>query len=190
MKNIIADKPSILCKYADNVYGQFRKQRYGINCSIPGVFNHLSNYKKLSEWQAQLEDNIVNETDITFITDLPALNTNKPFVIGGLGQRNETTVRLQYDVNNTESVIIESDGCQTVMTINPTACVSPRQSMIFSQSTPALEWVIDITQLGFIPNIRTENLSGNDIDGIIDVSVPDQITITFSSAVAGKAYLS
>lgn len=59
----------------------------------------------------------------------------------------------------------------------------------FTQNTPSTIWEI-IHNLGYIPNIRTEDMDGYDIDGVINIININHITITFSSPISGKAYLS
>lgn len=187
MNNIIADKDSILEKFADTVYNRFKQIRYGISCGPMSDFNRLRDMKTLVCWQSKLESNIVNETDITLISDLPAFKNSVPFIIGGLSQRNQNTIRLQYDVDQS-GITVDSDGCKTEIIINPGVCEG-RQGFEFQIDTPNTVWHI-VHNLGYVPNVRTENLAGNDIDGIVNPIDINTIEITFSTAVAGKAYLS
>jgi FKBP-type peptidyl-prolyl cis-trans isomerase 2 len=44
--------------------------------------------------------------------------------------------------------------------------------------------------MGLKPNIKTEDLQGNDIVGVVDYIDNNTVRLTFNQAVAGKAYLS
>lgn len=62
-------------------------------------------------------------------------------------------------------------------------------SYVFTQEVPVTVWVI-IHNLGYVPNVFIEDMSGNDILGVVTIINNNELTITFNSAVAGKAYLS
>lgn len=189
MENIISDKDKILENYTDAVIVNFKKIRYGIStCLNIKDLNTIRFFKKIVEWQCKLEYNIIDNTDITIISDLPGFQNNRPFIIGGLQQEHTATVNFEYDQDGS-SVEIDSDGCKTTLIVNTAPCPNPRQAMTYLQGTSATVWTI-VHNLGFIPNVRTEDLSGNDIDGIIEVININTIQITFSSSVTGRAYLS
>jgi FKBP-type peptidyl-prolyl cis-trans isomerase 2 len=44
--------------------------------------------------------------------------------------------------------------------------------------------------MGLKPNVTTEDLTGVDIQGVIEYVDNNNVRITFNQAVAGKAYLS
>lgn len=67
--------------------------------------------------------------------------------------------------------------------------VQQGKSFVYTQKPAASVWVI-IHNLGFVPNVFTEDENGNDILGVVSVINNNEITITFNSPVAGKAYLS
>jgi hypothetical protein len=69
------------------------------------------------------------------------------------------------------------------------APVGPSGSYVHNQATPAATWVI-IHNLGFYPGVRIENSAGDDVEGDVVHNSVNQITMTFSAAFAGKAYLS
>ncbi len=58
-----------------------------------------------------------------------------------------------------------------------------------NQSTASATWVI-AHGLGFYPNVHVEDSSGADVEGDVRYDNLNQITITFSAAFAGVAYLS
>lgn len=187
MKNIIADKDNLSEKFADAVFTIFKQVRFGISsCSRTTDINRLRAVLSLANWQSKLESNIVNETDVTIIADMPAFQNSRPFIIGGLNQSHKTTVHLEYTNEEGETIEVDSDGCKTTIIVPPS---SSKQGFEFVQGTPLAEWTI-AHNLGFIPNVRIENLNGENIDGIVTVVNINTIQINFSSATAGKAYLS
>ena len=60
---------------------------------------------------------------------------------------------------------------------------------VHTQSTPAATWTINHPLL-FIPNITVVNSAGDQVEGGVDYVDADTITVTFSAAFSGKAYLS
>ena len=50
-------------------------------------------------------------------------------------------------------------------------------------------WTIN-HNMGLKPNVKLEDLVGNDIQGAIDFIDNNTVRVTFNQAVAGKAYLS
>jgi hypothetical protein len=58
-----------------------------------------------------------------------------------------------------------------------------------TQGTPSATWVID-HELGFNPNITVEDSSGSTVEGEITYNSLTRVTLTFSAAFSGVAYLS
>jgi len=63
------------------------------------------------------------------------------------------------------------------------------KSFVYTQNPAATVWVI-IHNMGYVPNVFTEDENGNDILGVITIINNNELTITFNSHIAGKAYLS
>lgn len=59
----------------------------------------------------------------------------------------------------------------------------------FVQNTPSSSWVIT-HNLGWIPNVTVQDSAGNIVEGEITYTNTKQLTVTFSSAFSGNAYLS
>lgn len=59
---------------------------------------------------------------------------------------------------------------------------------VFTQSTAASSWTI-VHNLNKFPSVTIEDTGGNDIEGEIVYDNSNQITLNFSSAFAGTAYL-
>lgn len=57
------------------------------------------------------------------------------------------------------------------------------------QSAPATTWSIT-HNLGFYPNVTTLNSAGDNVEGVVAYPTLNSVTITFSEAISGKAYLS
>ena len=60
---------------------------------------------------------------------------------------------------------------------------------VHNQSSPASVWTIN-HPLAFYPNITVVSSAGDQVEGDVDYVDADTITVTFSSAFSGKAYLS
>lgn len=187
MDSIINRKQSLVSSYANTIFSLFKKTRYGIQCGSMSDLLLKKALKDVVQWQDKLEGDISNMVEITLISDLPQLSPTTAFTIGGLQQRNTTKVQLKYILNQNTEVIIDSDGCQTDVTIIPGS-----DDYMFTQDTPSTIWIIQ-HNLGFHPNVRIEDFAGANMHGVIadDPSNPgNRLTITFSLPVSGKAYLS
>ena len=64
-----------------------------------------------------------------------------------------------------------------------------RVSYIHDQGTPEKDWVI-VHNLGFYPNLTVKDSSGTIYEGEIDYINSDSLTVSFSAAFSGTAYLS
>lgn len=75
--------------------------------------------------------------------------------------------------------------------INSYNKVSPecKRSFEFVQTIASTTWTI-LHNLGYVPNVYTIDTDGNEISGVIEILDMNNIKILFSSAIAGKAYLS
>jgi hypothetical protein len=67
--------------------------------------------------------------------------------------------------------------------------VQQGKSFVYTQNPAATVWAI-IHNMGFVPNVFAEDENGNDIVGVVSVINNNEITLTFNTPVAGKAYLS
>jgi hypothetical protein len=62
-------------------------------------------------------------------------------------------------------------------------------SLAYNQAVPTDTWVI-VHSLGFNPNVTVVDSAGTTVEGSISYDSSTQITITFSAAFSGTAYLS
>ena len=65
----------------------------------------------------------------------------------------------------------------------------PEIAYHFIQQTPSNSWIIT-HNLGWIPNVTVQDSAGNIVEGEIAYTNTKQLTITFSAAFSGNAYLS
>ncbi len=61
--------------------------------------------------------------------------------------------------------------------------------MVFEQQVPSDTWVIT-HNLAFQPNVTVVDSGGTTVEGSISYDTVNQITLTFSAAFSGFAYLS
>lgn len=67
--------------------------------------------------------------------------------------------------------------------------VSPTIAYTHTQNAVSSTWTIT-HNLGFYPNVVTQDSAGTTVEGSIAFNSTNQITVTFSAAISGKAYLS
>jgi hypothetical protein len=75
-----------------------------------------------------------------------------------------------------------ADGVQSDEII---ALVSYRHT----QNTALTTWTVN-HNLNFYPNVTVYNTAGDQVEGVVNHTNETQLTITFSSAIAGKAHIS
>jgi len=96
------------------------------------------------------------------------------------------------EVTSTTSAVIESSGAASA-TIEVVAGnslpVIDAVSFSFSQPTPAITWTVN-HNLGFRPNLTVFDTGGNIVEGEVAHINENRLTITFSTATSGAAYLS
>jgi hypothetical protein len=68
-------------------------------------------------------------------------------------------------------------------------CQTGGKTFVFTQSFASSVWVIT-HDLGYYPNVTTEDHIGADIEGVVTYVSENELTITFSTDFIGKAYLS
>lgn len=106
--------------------------------------------------------------------------------------RHASVTRINYNTQDhqtgTNMIDINSGGCITRINLNNTVNVRT-QSFEYVQDNAATIWDVQ-HNLGFNPNVRTEDTVGTDIVGSVEHLSTNRLKITFNQAVAGKAYLS
>jgi len=95
----------------------------------------------------------------------------------------------QTNINYQNIIEVNSGGCLTRINLNPAITINQNSSFVFTQQTPSTVWDI-IHGMNLTPNVRTEDLTGVDIQGMIDIIDNNRVKIYFNQPVAGRAYLS
>jgi hypothetical protein len=102
---------------------------------------------------------------------------------------------MSYAGNGGSANLIEvnSGGCITRININPAITINNAGTSSFTYAQncaqPALVWYI-AHNLGYTPNAWTQDCTGANISGTLQVVDANNITITFSTPQAGTAHLS
>lgn len=63
------------------------------------------------------------------------------------------------------------------------------ETYVHHQASPSTVWTID-HNLPYLPNVTVVDSAGTQIEGSVVYTSGTQVTVTFSAALAGKAYLS
>jgi hypothetical protein len=195
MRNLLPNQAKYSKVFADAVYRQYKQIRYGIASCKSTDLDLATMRKHIVDWQENEDAGALDETSIQYQTWLALNYDNVVYSQGGTGyirtSATAPTVGLNYVSGNIDKNIIQisAGGCITRINLNPSIFIADNISYVHTQTNPATVW--DITHsLNMIPNVRTEDLAGQDIEGTVEVVSVNQIKIYFSQAVSGKAYLS
>jgi hypothetical protein len=203
MKNYLSDKNNIYLNYADAVYQDFMQTRFGVKgCTPVGNVDLFSARKDLVEWQQNEDNGALTQTSISYITwlgvnydleEIEMTNTGAGYVQtpNPMSPQNLT---LQYNYANGESqniIEVNTGGCVTRINLNPSIQInhSTTATFVYVQETPAYVWEIE-HNLGYSPNVFIQDTNGVDIEGVVDSIDGFILTVSFTSPVAGTAYLS
>lgn len=102
--------------------------------------------------------------------------------------------KVQVVVNETPVIVNETDAPVVSVEIantGPQGPAGPSQVVAYHyvQNSTSDVWVIN-HNLGFYPNVTVQNSAGETCEGEIVYTTTNSLTITFSSAFSGEAYLS
>jgi hypothetical protein len=132
------------------------------------------------------------EKDINLLTPV-----NAPYNPNDFPQPGQTTPPQTIDPNFTypevDTALLPAVPGQRgpVGPAGPTGPAGPSQVISYTHTQNAVSLVWTITHnLGFVPNVTTTESAGTSIEGSVDYPSPTQVTVTFSIAVSGIAYLS
>lgn len=202
MRNLLEGKNKYYKSFADGVYSEYLNMRFGLDaCSGKTNMDLASMRKEIVDWQAIEDEGALTEVSMNYMGWLPVYyyeddqtvqftppsQYTSPYQVhthgtGTLG------VNFGYGSNqNTNLIQVNSGGCVTNINLSPVVNIG--SSYMYEQQTPAAVWDI-IHNLAMVPNVRTEDLLGVDIEGVITVIDINHIQIEFSSPVTGRAYLS
>ncbi len=197
MRTLLPNKKKHYKNFADGIFRQYMKLRYGIDsCKSDVDLDLLSIRKDLVDWEAAEDAGALSDTTIQYKTWLGVTYDDVLYSKGGVGfissqQRVGPSMGLNYVSQNINQNIIEvnTGGCITRINLNPSIVVNQNSSFVFTQSTPSTVWDIQ-HNMNLIPNVTSEDTTGTDIVGIIDVIDNNRLKVYFNQPVAGKAYLS
>ncbi len=169
--------------------------RYGISSCKSSEKDLAMMRKQIVDWQLNEDAGALNETSIQFQTWLGVTYDDVIYSQGGTGYINTgstgPSLGLVYTEGGANQNIIQvsAGGCITRINLNPSITLNQNTSFVHTQTVPSIVW--DITHgLNMMPNVRTEDSSGNDIEGVIENVNVDRVKIYFTQAISGKAYLS
>jgi hypothetical protein len=205
MKDFFSNRERYYENFANAVYRQHKKLRYGISTCKPDIDVDLATMRRdLVEWQSKNDSDALCSTNISYTTWLPVSYTpqelerlehdvpdNGPGYVHSYTTSGPTGIGLGYQYGDgTQNIIqVNTGGCLTRINLNPAITVNNGTAFQFSQGTPLATWIIN-HNLGYIPNVWEKDLAGNNIEGTLEVVDNNNIKIHFSSPVAGVAYLS
>ena len=205
MRNLLAEKSKYYKNFADSVYAEYQRIRYGLqSCKMTGQLYVDEMRKDIVNYQSNDDAEALTEVSIQHMGWLPVyypttddscdyqppwadMNRYKIHSCNG-GPR---SIGMNYSNYNTSTNLIEvnSGGCITRININPAITINNGASFTHTQTFLSTTWDI-VHNLGFVPNVWTADENGNNISGTVNVIDDNHITITFSTSVKGTAYLS
>lgn len=209
MRNLLPQKDKYLINFANSVYAEFRKMKYGIqSCRRTGDILINEMRKDIVEYQSNDDGGALCDVSIQYMAWLPvyyptndeSCEYRPPWCDVSKYQIQKChtgprSIGMSYVNQNTSTNLIEvnAGGCITRININPAITINNNNnsSFVFTQNCadPQLIWYIN-HNLNIVPNVWAEDCNGDNISGVLDVVNNNTITLTFSSPVAGKAYLS
>jgi hypothetical protein len=168
-KDFIPNQDRYYKNFADAIYVEFRRLRYGIkSCKKDLTALQLDIIRKeILDWQLLKADCTVNVAteDISIVAP--------------------PTASVDINLNSSSGTIyVNMGGCDVAINVT-----SKSDNYTHVQSTPSTTWVI-VHNLGYNPVVRTEDSLGGDMEGVITHDTLNQLTILFSEPISGTAYLS
>lgn len=198
MRSLLANKVKYYRSFADAVYADYKRLRYGIGSCSPTADRDLAAVRKeIVDWQSNEDAGALSDIQIQYQTWLPVEYDDVLYSRGGTGYIQSGTPTtpapfgVSYNYGNSSQNIIEvnAGGCITRINLNPAITINQSISYEHTQAVAATMW--DITHnMGITPNVFTEDTTGADIEGVIEVVNNNRIKIYFTQPVAGKAFLS
>lgn len=208
MRNLLLKKDKYDVEFANSVYDQMRKLKYGIaSCTKSGKFWLSEIRKEIADYQSRDDGEALTQVSINHMGWLPvyypsyddSCDYRPPWCEAGKYQiqrcsSGPSAIGMSYSGYDTSTNLIEvnAGGCITRININPAIYVnnySGSPSFVHTQTFADTVWTIN-HNLGYVPNVWTVDTLGNNISGTTHVIDNNNITITFSTAIAGTAYLS
>ena len=162
MTSLFANKDRYIENFADSVYTEFLRMRYGIKSCTPARKLYLDELRK------EILD--YHETGDGFVW--PG-NCSCSRCSGGSCYVPSCSNDSVCNISNITNIISNTFGA----------------SFVYVQAFESRVWTIR-HNLGYVPNIFAEDENGVDIVGVVGVVDNNTIVITFNNLVKGTAYLS
>lgn len=208
MRNLLLHKEKYLMNFANSVYDEFRKMKYGIeSCRKTGDLWLNELRRDIVEYQTNDDRGALCEVSIRHMGWLPVYYPtsdpsceyrpawcNNDYQIQTCN-RGPQGIGMSYAGNGGSANIIEvnSGGCITRINVNPTIIINNNTGTGFTYAQncaqPSAIWYIS-HNLGYTPNVWVEDCDGCNADGVLNVIDANTITITFSEPIGGIAHLS
>lgn len=201
MKDFLVQKEKHYLDYADAVYKDFLQTRFGLKTCRPSLDQDLAYIRKsLTDWQQNEDNGALTQTSVSYITwmgvnyDLDEIESSDT----GIGYLQSPTpvapqnlgLNYNYGTNLNQNVVeVNAGGCLTRINLNPSIQINQNSKFVFNQTIASNLWTIN-HNLGFVPNVFTQDTTGKDIEGLVEPINDHTLTISFSQPVAGTAYLS
>jgi hypothetical protein len=206
MRNLLPERVKYMQSFANAVYGEFKKLRYGISSgkSASPVLSEIR--KDIINYQANDDFDALTQTSIQHMGWLPVYYASDDETVDYLApwldmnkykvrtSSSPSTVGMSYNYGGTspQNIIeVNTAGCITRINLNPAITINNgvAAQFTFHQDTPSATWTITHA-LGFVPNVLTMNESGQEIMGVVNSATTSTLIIQFSEPVTGYAYLS
>jgi hypothetical protein len=207
-RSLLHHKEKYLINFANSVYDEFRKMKYGIeSCRKTGKLYIDEMRHDLIQYHMNDDGDALCEVSIRHMGWLPvyyptpdeSCDYQTPWCDNDYKiqkcNKGPQGIGMSYVGNGGSANIIEvnSGGCITRINVNPTIIINNNTGASFTYAQncaqPATVWNI-VHNLGYTPNVWVEDCDGCNADGVIAVVNPNTITITFSSPIGGIAHLS
>lgn len=207
MRNLLPQKEKYLMNFANSVYAEFQKMKYGIQSCKKANELYIDEMRKdIVMYQSNDDGEALSQVSIQQMGWLPVYypttddtcDYTPPWCDMSKYQVQRcnggpTSVGMSYTGQTGGANLIEvnAGGCITRININPAITINTGTAFTYAQNCadPQTVWYIN-HNLGYTPNAWSEDCDGNDISGTMAVVNSNTITITFSTPQAGKAYLS
>lgn len=200
MRNLLPHKERYLRNFAQVVYDDFRKRRYGLtSCSVDLDKDLAYMRQDLLSWQSIDDAGILTEVAMRVWAPLnfkkqpiTPTESNNYFYSSTAIAPNSSSSYAQFITEDGQTVVeVNAGGCITRINLNPVVNMGGTVSdnYVHVQALQATTWAV-IHNLGYRPVVTIKDTDGVTIEGVVNYINDNQLTITFSQAVAGTAYLS
>lgn len=208
MRNLLPDKVKYYSNFANSMYAEYRKLKYGINtCKRTGkryldeIRKDIVNYQSNDDGEAlcQVSINTMSWLPVYYPINDTSCQYQPPWCDMSKYQiqrcnTGPTGVGMSYVGQGSANIIeVNTGGCITRINVNPSITINNTTCTGFTYvqncADPQLVWYIN-HNLGYTPNVWVEDCDGCNADGVIAVVNSNTITITFTSPVGGTAHLS